>query len=266
MATVVIFGMIILIVFIEFLLRKKEEVPERDRKALEQSKTQSKAKEVFEKLPEDVREGLRNTHYFEKLMNLEDGAYGQALYDEMIVYLDEKLQELFNFVSSDQLKNDTILVITSDHGEEFMEHGRMSHPVDSLYNNVTSSVLVMYIPGVKHKNIPQMVESVDILPTVLDIVGIDKKLSTDGIDLTGLIQGQKDAPKNKYLISQGLNIDSIRDDRSKLYTTYGPEIVGKELKLFDLKNDAGEQNDISLNDQQTIQNLYKSLQEIIYDK
>lgn len=193
--------------------------------------------------------------------------YVEALYDEMIYYLDKRLSIIFDLVVDTELVNNTIIVFTSDHGEAFMEHGAMVHPGDHLYNTTTSVPLIMYIPGVRNKKIDNMVQSIDILPTLLKLTGVNKrKHSFDGIDLTDLILDKSDAKINDFLISEGVGIDTIRDSRWKLYIKGSASSGNLTYELYDLFNDPLEQSNEFLLEPQIVKNLEENLNRIIYKK
>jgi len=207
-----------------------------------------------------------STFYFNQInKSSERAAYAKSLYDERIYSLDKKLSMIFDLVSNKELANNTIIIVTSDHGEEFMEHGTISHPADHLYNTTTSVPLIMYVPGIKQRKIDSLVQGVDILPTILTLTGLkDSKNRFDGIDLTDNIRARKQFISNKYVISEGPN-DSIRDNRWKLYVNY-PEGEDNLYELYDLYNDPQEKNNFASQEPKIIKKLRDNLNRIIYKK
>jgi arylsulfatase A-like enzyme len=92
----------------------------------------------------------------------------------------------------------TIVVFTSDHGEEFLEHGRCFH-LTTLYREVLHVPLIVAGPGVAHRRVAGLVPaSVTIAPTVLDLVGIHDTLP--GPSLTGAVAGEP--PRFDAVISE----------------------------------------------------------------
>jgi len=85
------------------------------------------------------------------------------------------------------LQQNTIIVITSDHGEEFLEHGGQGHK-STLYEELVNIPLIIYIPPELHRQLPDQpdgVSTLDIAPTILDLAGIDSKIEdSDGWNLT----------------------------------------------------------------------------------
>lgn len=202
-------------------------------------------------------------NYYENLLKKTDpsGSYASALYDEGIYYLDKQLAELFSLVSDSQLSKNTIIIVTSDHGEEFMEHGDVGHG-KNLYNSNISSPLILYIPGIRNKKITDLVQGIDIYPTILGLLGIEKPGNLEGQDLTDLITGKIGSEKSRFLISQNQTRESIRDDKWKLYIRYNPQ----RIELFDLQNDSKELNNLANANPKIVKKLSNALENIIYKK
>ncbi len=241
-----------------------------DRKTLSQlknSKNFSQAEKIFNSLSSSDQYVLRYNYYSYLLQENPDiSAYAIDLYDELIYYLDQRLVTLFNLLKTPSIANNTIVIITSDHGEEFMEHGSINHPEDHIFNSTTATPLIMYIPGISNKKINNMVQSIDLLPTILGITGINKPSGIDGIDLTDMISGKERAAHNDYLISQGKNIDSIRDQRWKLYVHYNG-LSNRDLNLYDLENDPDETHNFGINEKaKIIKDLESVLELTIYKR
>ena len=96
-----------------------------------------------------------------------------ALYDGEIAYTDHELGRLLDSLAVMGIAENTIVVIAGDHGEEFMEHGGMDHG-RTLYQEICHVPLVFCGPGVPAGGIDDgLVGQVHILPTVLDLAGID---------------------------------------------------------------------------------------------
>ncbi|UCE95801.1 MAG: sulfatase [Candidatus Bathyarchaeota archaeon] len=94
----------------------------------------------------------------------------KAWYDAEIAYLDYNLGNLFHFLQSENIYDNTFVVITSDHGENFGEHGLAVHPL-CLYDTLLRVPLIISCPSLipEGRRIPSLVSTIDIFPTLLDI-------------------------------------------------------------------------------------------------
>jgi arylsulfatase A-like enzyme len=96
-------------------------------------------------------------------------------YDAEIAYIDKSIEILFAALRRHNLLDNTLVVITADHGEEFLEHRFVEHAW-TLYNESLRVPLIFWAPGVlKSKRVKSLVSTVDILPTLLDLMGINHK-------------------------------------------------------------------------------------------
>jgi arylsulfatase len=103
-------------------------------------------------------------------------------YDAEIRYLDEHLGELFDFLRQRGLYDDSIIVVTSDHGEQFYEYGHHDHGY-TLHNPEVHVPLLVRVPGVEPGTDDTIVSTVDIVPTILDALGIEIAHEIEGVSL-----------------------------------------------------------------------------------
>jgi arylsulfatase A-like enzyme len=114
-----------------------------------------------------------------------------ALYDGEIAYADSQVGRLVTWLRERNRLDDTLLVLTSDHGEEFLEHGGVQHGY-TLYNEVIRVPLILrYPPRIPEGTVieDRIVQSLDVAPTVLDLAGIEKPAYMQGQSLVPLIRG-----------------------------------------------------------------------------
>ena len=110
------------------------------------------------------------------------------LYDADIKYTDMALGSLLNRLEN-QMDN-TIVILTADHGDEFGEHGRFGHK--AVYDGLLHVPLIITGPSIPPDiSIKQQVSLIDLTPTILDIVGIDNPRSFRGKSLLPLIEGRE---------------------------------------------------------------------------
>jgi len=115
-----------------------------------------------------------------------------------LVFSDHHIKQLFDLFKWDK---NTLLIITSDHGEGLLDHGVIDH-AHSLYREEIQVPLMFYLPGKKvSKKIPVNVSTIDILPTILDFLGESKDLNFSGKSLIPLISNKKHSLDKRYIYS-----------------------------------------------------------------
>jgi arylsulfatase A-like enzyme len=178
-----------------------------------------------------------------------------ALYDGEIHYVDSQLKRLFRFLQSRGLLENTLVVFTSDHGEEFNDHGSMEGHGWTLYDEVIRIPLIMRFPENQHggKRVSSLVQSIDIAPTVLSYVGIDPPAEFEGRNLLPLVrgvEGREGEASSFSLLSRFNQKWAIRTDRYKLVFTRDTKVnffnvpVTPGFELYDLARDPLEQDNI----------------------
>lgn len=158
------------------------------------------------------------------------------------------------------LAEDTIVVFTADHGHALGEHAYHFHHGSFLYEPEVLIPLIVRYPReiAGGRVVTQTVRSVDLLPTLLELAGIEAPADLDGRSLVPLLRGELEAPRVAYLESDvkmfaenrrrevpgvaGV-IRGLRTDRFKLllHTTRR----GSRVELFDLRADPGETRDLA---------------------
>jgi len=174
-----------------------------------------------------------------------------ALYDGEIRYADAKLGDLFERLRELAIYDDTLIVITSDHGEAFGEHGDAGHGA-SIFQDQLRVPLIIKFPGAKisGRRLTQVARSIDIMPTILDYLGIDIPPDLEGASLLPLLEpSASPAPTAEVYADQARDrIDEmwgvIIDNRWKYIFTENSRlkhtrVTGKE-QLYDLSTDPGE--------------------------
>jgi membrane-anchored protein YejM (alkaline phosphatase superfamily) len=105
-----------------------------------------------------------------------DLAHVVALYDGEIAYVDHELGRLFDALRRTKLLDQTLVVVTSDHGEEFMEHGSLEGHQWTLYEEVTYVPLIMRFPraSLNGHTVERLVSTIGVAGTVLDYLGLNQ--------------------------------------------------------------------------------------------
>lgn len=123
-----------------------------------------------------------------------------SFYDGGIRYTDAMIGDFLSYLKNLDLYNQSLIFLTSDHGEEFYEHGSILHW--QLYFNPDLHVpLIMHMPGFSKRGIriKDLVRSIDILPTVLDIAGIPNHSQAQGRSVLPMI-GRKENFLTRFLL------------------------------------------------------------------
>jgi arylsulfatase A-like enzyme len=122
-------------------------------------------------------------------------ARARDLYDGEIRGVDDALRAVVGRLTQRGLMDHTVLVVTADHGEELEDHGRMSHG-QTVYQEVLQVPLVIRSPRLPAGRRPGRASLMDVVPTLLDLLGIDRSHDDplDGESLAGRLTSDKAAP------------------------------------------------------------------------
>jgi len=116
-----------------------------------------------------------------------------SLYDGEIAYVDELIGGFLEFLRTRGLADTTLIVFTADHGESLGEHKESAHGF-FIYDAAVRVPLIFHFPGAvgaHGREIVRQVESIDIMPTVLDLIGADAPPAVQGRSLVSLLQGSE---------------------------------------------------------------------------
>jgi arylsulfatase A-like enzyme len=180
----------------------------------------------------------------------------EELYDAGIRQLDNELGRLFALMASEGAFDPALILITSDHGEEFMDHGRMDHFL-TMHQEIIRVPLIVRGPGVPAGlRIETPVSLVDLSPTILAFADVSKPPTTDGLDLTPLLRGETPtAFDDRYLFGEASGGLTYAMMMEGIYPIYRSIRRGKHKlihnskenswTLYDLELDPGETQDIA---------------------
>jgi len=164
-------------------------------------------------------------------------------YDAAIHRADRFLGLLLDALDSDRLRDRTLVIVISDHGEEFREHGGCFH-IRSLHREVVEVPLMMRLPGVPPRRVPGVVPaSVALAPTVLKLVLGDRR-ALPGPSIASLVTGEEH--RFEYVVSE-TSTRRTRDGRGgRIRSITGPTdklihwIDEGRIAYYDLHADPGE--------------------------
>ncbi len=171
-----------------------------------------------------------------------------ALYDSEIAHSDRQLGVVLDALADNGLEENTVVVVTSDHGEELWDHGGLNHG-HSHFRELLRVPLVAAGPGIEAQRLAQPVSLVDLMPTLLGLAGLVPGADLPGRSLLSALGGRGvggEAP----IYAEGLlrlvnDVDpvffrSVQRGRLKLILDFQRQ---RKL-LFDLGSDPGETTDL----------------------
>lgn len=187
-----------------------------------------------------------------------------ALYDGEIRYTDEYLiKPMMNKLKELNIYDNTMIIITSDHGEEFYEHKSWLHG-NNLYNESIQIPLIIKFPNSRYKGmkIENIVRIIDIMPTMLDAAKIDPSpFNLDGKSLLSMFRGDKEdrifycdltlrklhdrEPSVFATNRNGLKFILNKKIRSPYTKKTSTEFEGNKIELYDIKKDFYETKSIA---------------------
>ncbi|MDA8430765.1 MAG: sulfatase [Geobacteraceae bacterium] len=142
----------------------------------------------------DYYQGFKPVHHLTK----DDAAYIISRYDAGVHYTDMFIGQLLKKLKDTGLDKNTIVIFYSIHGKMLGERGTFINY--DLYEPVLKNSLIVRFPDGKYagRRIPDQVQGIDILPTLLDYLNIPIAADLEGVDLMPLIRGEKGAKGSEY--------------------------------------------------------------------
>jgi arylsulfatase A-like enzyme/Flp pilus assembly protein TadD len=170
--------------------------------------------------------------------------YPQDPYDAEIAFEDQQLGRVLDAVKQKSPTGKTLIVLLSDHGEGLGDHGEYDHGV-FLYDSTVRIAWIMAGPGVPTGvRVQQQAREIDLLPTVLDLIGGQPSSSVQGTSLVPAFSG-KTVPSN-YSYEETLypKINMGWSELRGIHTPHWMYIRAPRPELYDLDQDPGERNNI----------------------
>jgi len=172
-------------------------------------------------------------------------------YDTEIAFADQQIRALVEMLKArPAIWDNTILVINADHGEEFGEHGGSRH-AQTCYDEVVHVPLLVRIPGVAAKRIDSRVALIDVVPTILEVLGERdgvERLSGQSLFVPALRPDRVDPARPIFCDITSVSSKygtflrrAVRDDRYALMQ----DVTEGKYALFDTVNDPAEREDLS---------------------
>ncbi len=170
-----------------------------------------------------------------------------ARYDSEIRAVDDQLRKLHDALG---WAHDTVLLICSDHGEEFMEHGQKGHRF-SLHYELNRVLFLVAGPGIAPRRVEVGASLVDVLPTLVELAGLPASDGREGVSLAPLLREPADAAPPAKLLDRPLF--AHRGERRRKEHLWGVQrgnlrmiaLGNQSPALYDFVADPGETKDLA---------------------
>lgn len=194
------------------------------------------------------------------------------IYDAAVAHTDLQLGRLLDALERSELTERTLVVVVSDHGEEFLEHGFTGHAL-SLYDEVIRIPLLFSQPGriPAGLRVAEPAGLIDVAPTVLSLAGLPVPESMDGIPL---LPREGGSPSRPFLLIRRVqgrrtpipgvpDMNGVALGRFKLIHNLGDPTGRPEWELFDRLDDPGERNNLAPSQPEQLAELQELLRGMV---
>lgn len=167
-------------------------------------------------------------------------------YDTEVSLADAQVARLLAWLKERGVADQTVVVLASDHGEAFLEHGTIGHSY-SLYNEELLSTLLIRVPMTEPRVVHEPVSLIDIAPTLLNLAGVPLSRPSPARSLLGAVKGQV-TQQPRALYAELLPDGSLPyDEKSVVLDGWKLILWVREgsIQLFDLRDDPRERRDLS---------------------
>jgi hypothetical protein len=185
----------------------------------------------------------------------------RALFTQTLRQQDAKVGKVLMKLDELGLRDNTLVVVTADHGDELLEHGFVGHAStnwdSTVFDDLVNIPLVIYYPKKlpKGKRIDTQVRMIDLMPTMLDILDIPLEEEIQGKSFFPLIQGKggfqetafSETTPCGYSCPQRLannRLRSVRTNEWKLISIYTDDTKETRYELYNLREDPGETQNV----------------------
>lgn len=196
-----------------------------------------------------------------------DEKYVSAQYEGAIAYMDACIQNIFATVEALGIEEETLIVITSDHGETLYEHDcYFDH--HGIYDNCLTVPLILKFPGKlpEGKRYSDVSLIQDIMPTILELIGIETNILFNGRNLVQLIKGEEVPSVTEFYITEctWMRKHGWRTPEWKLIQALEPDFHFKpEIELYNLIEDPNENNNVAQHEPHIVAMLQKRMKDYI---
>lgn len=192
------------------------------------------------------------------------------LYNASLRYLDEQIDRMLESLEQRGLMESSVVAFTADHGEQFREHGEMTHCSEPWEEGVHVPLLLR-VQDDDLMDIDRVTSTIDIAPTLVDAAFDEADLPEKyhGRSLLPVLRGEEELPDDRMVFSQSAGktgrdiyldhrITGIRTDRWKFITSVNEEV---KTKLYNLEVDPKEQENIAKKNPTVVEKLQTCVNE-----
>jgi arylsulfatase A-like enzyme len=178
------------------------------------------------------------------------GNKSRDLYDGEVAFVDHEIGRLLSFIAASDFSSRTAIVLTSDHGEAFGEHGLVRHGFE-LWEELVRVPLVVFVPGARPHRVSVPRSAIDLVPTLLDLFGAPAPSGqgsdfVSGRSLLDDVFAPPGAPSENRPVFVDMSEGPHNAERQALVDGSVKLIAtnGRPLGLYDLGRDPGETRDL----------------------
>jgi len=190
--------------------------------------------------------------------NITDIEYVIAQYDSEITYIDEKLGEIIEVVRQLGILDDTLIIVTADHGESLGEHGIYFDHAGVYEPTVHVPLIFRHSSLPPGEKIKALIQLIDLAPTIFEFLNLEVPKKFEGKSLLPLMKGETGKHYKTIYTNQGLWQASrmIRDEKFKLIKFIDRGFwPGPMTELFNLKEDPEEQVNLAEREKEIVDKL-----------
>ncbi|MEI6914407.1 MAG: sulfatase [Armatimonadota bacterium] len=193
-----------------------------------------------------------------------DAEYIIAQYDGAVAYMDACIQNIFAMIQQLGIEEETLVVINADHGETLYDHGcYFDH--HSMYEPTLVIPLILRFPGRVPAGLwfDDFCSHKDLVPTVLDLMGLKSKINFDGTSLAGLMEGKSRPVETEFYLTEAtwMRKHGWRTPEWKLIRSLEPDFHGfPDVELYNLLKDPEENTNVADQNPEIVEVLTKRME------
>ena len=191
------------------------------------------------------------------------GLYRTHPYDGEIAFADAQVGRLFGYLKQQHLYENTLIALASDHGESLGEHGEKTHGF-FIYNATLHVALIVRIPGDPPRVVQQGVSLIDVMPTILQALGITRPASVQGQSLLSLMLGHSSGDASGQYSENYAPLIHFGWNRLLGFEWHGMQYIDTTRpELYNLKTDPHELHNLYKTHQALAHEMNQRLQDLI---